>query len=883
MSGGPLPEPVAFDDLLVHADHVRRLARRLVADDSTADDLAQSTWERALVSPPRDAGNLRAWLSRVTLNLVRQQHRADQRRAHRERRTGQWGSAEPAAEVASRVEELRAVSAAALALDEPFRTAILLRYFEDLSTAQIAERTGVEPATVRTRIHRGLERLRATLADRHGGRKGLVLALTPLLSPDRALDAAVRRALRGVLVTSLWFAAIVGAATWAVVAVDTVPGADGQPVAEQAVPGSDSDGAAPRQPLPVQDSEAGGSPRDDAAREGTIDPAPNADPSSADGLEWTDASSTLPPSLVSFGTCEGQPQGIDPERLEKIVREVVRSPMPRRDNWDAVWSHVLLLSTPEHAVDVGAFAIGRFEVTNAQWRVFLDDPANRMQATVGADARTLGDLAVLLWDIDPAMEGASHQRAWLLLLARNRAALTGCLPGSERADWDPLSARAGDTPLPPGLVLDAPRHLPPAHWPAGELPADERSRPVRGVSWAAATEFCRWAGLHLPTESEWERAARGPKGRLFPWGDDWDPQRAVWAGLNREAPTQPAGRGGPAPDRPVEVDDPRFLAGATPEGLMHMAGNVSEWVAGRATKYPGTAATFYFEGQCVTARGGNYQDDAAFLLTTDRMWDGKLGAMLPSHALEGVGFRVAAYAQPGRDLALGPWLRTCGNDRWRPKRWPGDPLVATSFDGEPALWLDGTAGVLERNWAKEPSDHAVVAGPARGLALLPVRGVRLDDHPLGRSPLLAAAEPAGGILVGLLTGTPGLAIVLGDPNAPDDETRTHLLDFSDPRLSSDGEHMGVALVLRGTRVAVHAHAFDATGSGTVRPHAEPLGWLLPGWEGGEVSRPILPAARVTRGVAELTVGIRVLGRDGRAARSPRHARVTIRVPVRPVR
>jgi formylglycine-generating enzyme required for sulfatase activity len=110
--------------------------------------------------------------------------------------------------------------------------------------------------------------------------------------------------------------------------------------------------------------------------------------------------------------------------------------------------------------------------------------------------------------------------------------------------------------------LEETKHPKPAYW---EDPAYNQSQqPVVGVRWEDAVAYARWVGKRLPSEVEWEKAARGPDGRIYPWGDTWSSDRCNSTGKQD-------GFEGPAPVG-------QFPSGASPYGVMDMVGNVWEWV-----------------------------------------------------------------------------------------------------------------------------------------------------------------------------------------------------------------------------------------------------------------------------------------------------------------
>ncbi len=219
---------------------------------------------------------------------------------------------------------------------------------------------------------------------------------------------------------------------------------------------------------------------------------------------------------------------------------------------------------PRRRVFVEAFAIDRYEVTNARYRDFV--------------------IANNYW-VPPSWKADGY-------LLERRILAQADLTTLRRLAADTFELDIDTRRLSMEALLDA----------IGARRAELDDLPVTGVSWQDADAYCRAVGRRLPTEVEWEKAARGPDGLEFPWGNEWSDQKAnVGADPEREPGPMPVGS---------------FPAGRSPYGVDDMAGNVMEWVADWYDAYPGSDyRSEAFGRRYKVARGGGWGGIGHYVLS----------------------------------------------------------------------------------------------------------------------------------------------------------------------------------------------------------------------------------------------------------------------------
>jgi RNA polymerase sigma-70 factor (ECF subfamily) len=195
----PSLQPLPHDqELLAQRGFLRRLARGLLGhhDHDLAEDIVQEAELRALERGPEAPGSLGAWLSTVTRRLALNARRARERRTHHEHLAARGESIPGADEALEGLELQRGVLEAVRALDEPYRSVVWQRYYEDRAPGEIAARLGLPLPTVKTRLRRALQRLREGLDERHEGRREAWAAgLLPLAGRSAPIAAGSPAAL----------------------------------------------------------------------------------------------------------------------------------------------------------------------------------------------------------------------------------------------------------------------------------------------------------------------------------------------------------------------------------------------------------------------------------------------------------------------------------------------------------------------------------------------------------------------------------------------------------------------------------------------------------------------------------------------------------------
>ncbi len=165
--------------------------------------------------------------------------------------------------------------------------------------------------------------------------------------------------------------------------------------------------------------------------------------------------------------------------------------------------------------------------------------------------------------------------------------------------------------------VEAKKHPAPSHWKQGKFEAGTAKWPVVNVSWFDAKAYADWKGKRLPTEAEWEYAARGTVSSVYPWGDDWSPDKA---NLKESGKSKPEAVGSyPQDESWCKARD--------------VAGNVAEWVFDTQHPYPGSAVSN--DPRANIYRGGSFDTSKEVLVIT-RRWFEPPGRRFPH-----VGFRCA--------------------------------------------------------------------------------------------------------------------------------------------------------------------------------------------------------------------------------------------------
>jgi formylglycine-generating enzyme required for sulfatase activity len=453
----------------------------------------------------------------------------------------------------------------------------------------------------------------------------------------------------------------------------------------------------------------------------------------------------------------------------------------------------LRYETPQHVVKLKPYFIGAFEVTNAQYLVFVEQTAKTTYRTGSSSLANLQDIGSFFVHGDAAsVDGQKDPLTWGQLYELNKdtlhAARPDLLKDKDGKDLPPKDVKRAFrfASLPADVELTVFRRRLPEDWfltsnrledPAG---AD---LPVRDVSYLDALAFCRWAGFHVPTEAEWEVAARGPELRTYPWGEDWVDvideagnrtveQRCNWLDVKTvNRLFEPSAM-------PVET----LPDGKSWVGCWHMLGNVAEWTSSWFDAYPGfikkaevkkgrdrdqqhqrPEAWESYPGEFVKViRGGSVADRERLVLrlpARNFIGAGSLAPPRPENHFKHVGFRCASYFfEPGLDRFEAAVL----------------PLLKGKMLRREALADDRFAGAMAVHWVPKDTpveNHVFVTGASHAVLFTPLAALYpTEERPPARTPAEILAEAVGTedkpLILGFLSTDVGIVGDLKDPKAP---------------------------------------------------------------------------------------------------------------------
>lgn len=244
---------------------------------------------------------------------------------------------------------------------------------------------------------------------------------------------------------------------------------------------------------------------------------------------------------------------------------------------------------PMHNVTLPAFLIDKYEVTNAQYREFVIATRHRVPNT---------------W----ARNGYNASNDYLAYLP---------LKELRQIATDKFKLDMDVTTMTQKALLSE----------LQKINTARDSLPVTSVTWFDASNFCRWSRKRLPTEAEWEKAARGPKGFEYPWGNNWDAKKISTMSEDDQAPYSAVGS---------------YPGDQSAYGVYDMAANVAEWVEDWYDAYPDAPPSdikFFGKTQRVVRGGmassGHYDSISVVFRAAKRTH------LLPNTALIDLGFRCA--------------------------------------------------------------------------------------------------------------------------------------------------------------------------------------------------------------------------------------------------